>query len=106
MAVVHVGIYVVENQVGAPIKGALLASEELTSSGTTAQSTISTGTARNFGGLAWSVHNAGTGTLYAVCGTNPTALVTGANMRVIGAGQTEVWRCESASEKIAVIDQS
>lgn len=106
MAVVHVGIYVVENQVGAPIKGALLASEELASSATHAASTISTGTARHFGGLAWSVHNAGTGTLYATCGTTPVALVTGANMRVIGAGQTEVWRCEAASEKVSVIDQS
>lgn len=108
MAVVHVGIYVVEggSPMSKPIKGELVASEELTSSGTTAQSTISTGTSRPPSTMCWSVHNAGTGTLYALCSTNPTALVTGANMRVIGAGQTEAWRCESASEKIAVIDQS
>lgn len=108
MAVVHVGVYVVEGEggSGAPIKGALVASEEMASSGTTAQSTITSGTAYRPGRLAWSVHNAGTGTVYALCSTNPTALVTGANMRVIGAGQTEVWRCQVESEKIAIIDQS
>lgn len=108
MAVVHVGIYVVEggSANSKPIKGELVASEELASSGTHAASTITSGTTRPPSTMAWSVHNAGTGTLYATCGTAPVALVTGANMRVIGAGQTEVWRVENASEKVSVIDQS
>jgi len=108
MAVVHVGVYVVEGGAAGskPIKGELVASEELASSGTTAPSAITCGTSRPPATMCWSVHNAGTGTLYAVCGTAPVALATGANMRVIGAGQTEVWRCEVASEKVAVIDQS
>ena len=110
MAKIPVGIYVVEGQggaVGSPIKGALVASEELSSSsGASAQSAISTGTTIHPGRLAWSVYNSGTAILYATCSTNPTALATGANMRSVAPGATEVWRCEVANEKIAVIDES
>lgn len=108
MAVVPVGVYVIEggSPMSKPIKGELVASEELASSGTSAQSAISCGTSRPPSTMCWEVYNHGTGILYCKCDTNPTALATGANMRTVGAGQTQVWRCEVAGEKIAIIDQS
>lgn len=84
---------------GAPIYSAKpRASETVTSSATSAQSTITAVS----GDIA--TITAIDGPVYVVVGANPTALNTGAGMDVVLSGQTKDFGPMKDMEKVAVID--
>lgn len=84
---------------GAPVYSRLPgSSEELTSSGTSAQTT-STATGGDYATVS-----ALDGAVYVTIGSNPTALASGANMDVVTSGGTKDFGPLKPGDKVAVID--